>query len=248
MQWVVKKPSRALTALRSRTDSSSTPAIASAAACRVGLVAGTRGDQHAEFGAVRLHAVAGQRVGEGVGEHVAVGGDHERGGAGRPRVGLAGNRRAAAAGVQGGDGGGQRGPGRGLRGERAGYGGGVEPRVGQGQPQGVPVADEAAVDDGDPLGGGRRGQPGRDGAGRVGLDHLESQRPQVVRERRRRPGGGRAGENSGRQRNPLPGSVRRRARGAAGETAGPGRADREVIGWRSESSSLPVRLNVARPV
>ncbi|GAA2970757.1 hypothetical protein JCM13580A_07600 [Streptomyces drozdowiczii] len=81
--------------------------------------------------------------------------------------------------MQGADQGGAR---LGLCGEGAGHGSGGEAGVGQGEPEGVPVADEAGVDEGDPLcsgdGGQQRGRF-RDVGGRV---DVESQRPQIVLE------------------------------------------------------------------
>lgn len=68
-------------------------------------------------------------------------------------------------------------------GQGAGDRRGVEPRVGQGQPQRVPVAAEAAVHHGHPVAGRNRFEPGRDGVRRVSLDDLEPQRPQVVGQR-----------------------------------------------------------------
>lgn len=107
----------------------------------VGLGRGHGGDERAQLGALHLGALGLHDRGEPAG-HGAVG---DRGGgsggghSGADRVGR---------GVQGAQQGGTR---LGLCGEGAGHGRGGETGVGQGEPEGVSVADEAGVDEGDPL-------------------------------------------------------------------------------------------------
>ena len=123
--------------------------------------------------------------------------------------------------------------GRGLYGDGAGDGGGGEAGVGEAEAQGVDVADEAGVDDGDPL-VGRDGGEERLGVGGVGGEpHVEAERPQIALERR--SGDRLTGEDGGRQTNSLPGLPARlraghvRGGGAPGRVR-PGGMSAEAIG------------------
>ncbi|AKA09067.1 hypothetical protein SAZ_35165 [Streptomyces noursei ZPM] len=123
-----------------------------------------------------------ERLGQGVGEHV---------------------RQVRGAGPDGDAAGGpvQRGAGRGLHGECAGHRGGREARVGQREPEGVQVADEAGVHHGDPLLGRRLGEQLGGAGGVTGRADVKTQCAQVGLERR--PGDRRTGEDGGRQTNSL---------------------------------------------
>ncbi len=154
-------------------------------------VDGDGGDETAQLGAVHLGAVGVQGGGDPVGQA----GDHG-GGAAEP-----GGRAPAGGGLPG-HRPGQRLPAGPLRGDGAGYGGDREAGVGQTQPQGVQVADESGVDDGDPLVAGHPGDQGLGGGGVGGRAHGEAQGPQIVLDRR--SGDRLTGEDGGRQPNSLP--------------------------------------------
>ncbi|GAA4761859.1 hypothetical protein GCM10023329_04080 [Streptomyces sanyensis] len=105
-----------------------------------------------------------------------------------------------------------------LRGQGPGDGGGGEAGVGEREAQGVDVADEPGVDQGDPL-PGRGGRDQRGGLVGPGRDaYVETERPQIALQRR--PGYRRTGEDGGRQTNSLLGAD---AAGSARPGPDPGR-------------------------
>ncbi len=180
MQYVVKKPSRDFTAVRSRIASSSTTETACRASLRACGSLGTSATSSPSSGRCRsvsrTSAIRSARMPTTTEPFEA----SSDGGAQR-----AGQRRT----------------GHGPGGDGTGDRGGVEARVGQAEPQRVDVAHEAGVDDGDPLVGGDGGEE-RLGVGRVGGDpHVEAERPQIALERR--PGDRLTGEDGGRQTNSL---------------------------------------------
>ena len=239
MKKVVKKPSRAFTAERSRTASSSTAATALRGPRRgPGGVGGhgRRRASRARAGARRCRRRPGRRRAR----RARVRG---RTGATVSRVG--GRARTACAAARGRAGPGQRGARLGLRGERAGHGGGGEAGVGQREPQRVDMADEAGVDEGDAVGARDRGEQRRGLGGVGGGPYVEAQRPQIALERR--SGYRRTGEDGGRQTNSLLG-----ADGCGRAAVRPGYGRRHVgRGYRmnGSGSSPPVYapLGMDRP-
>lgn len=195
-----------------------------------GLVDGDGGDERAELGALHDGALGLQRDGEAAG-HGAVGDGHGVRVAGRPHGDAGAHRRSGAA--QGPD---ERRACLRLHGERTGDGGGRESRVGQSEPEGVDVPDEAGVDEGDADVGGSRGEQLRGFGDISGGLYVEAQRPQIVRERR--SGYRRTGEDGGRQTNSLLG-----ADGVGARQRGPDAGRRHVgRGYRMNGSgnSSPV--------
>ncbi|MFE1782805.1 hypothetical protein ACFW9F_09505 [Streptomyces sp. NPDC059506] len=114
---------------------------------RAGPLGGDAGDQHAQLGAARDDALGLDEVHQHVGQH-GPGADDGR------LQGRAGDR---------------------VHDQHAGCGGGGEPGVGQGEPQGVQVADEAAVHHGDAPARGCRGDPLAQLVGSGGPDDVVAQ-------------------------------------------------------------------------
>ncbi len=199
MQKVVKKPSRDLTAERSRTASPSTAATACSGLGAGRVVGGHGGHERAQLGPVHLDSGRLQRLG---------------------------HRLRSAARIRG-----QRVPGLGADGEHSGRAPGREARVPQRQPQRVGVADEAGVDQGDPLVGGGGGQFRADCGRTGGRAHLEAERAQVGLERR--SGNRRTGEDGGRQNELTPWKLagprgKGDNRGSGQRAPSPGRGRRHV--------------------
>ncbi len=172
MQYVVKKPSRALTRAAQAYGlvvhgGHGLPGLV--ALLRVG---GDRGDERAVFGAEHGDAVRVEGRGEPLGE--VVGGDGEA---------------AGQAELSTGHGTGQRPAGLGLYRYGAGQCGGREPWVREAEAQCVQVPHEAGVDDGDPLARRYGGQQCFGVTGFAGEPHVEAERPQIALERRSGPAG-----------------------------------------------------------
>ena len=183
MKWVVKKPSRDFTALRRRTDSSSTAATAWAASTAATSSAGTVATSEPSSGWCTATPSASRAAAMSSASTAAV------------PTWAAGALRAT------GQGAGQRRAGLGLDGEGARDGGGREAGVGQREAQRVHVAEEARVDEGDALTCRDLGEQAGQVVGEEGLLHVETQRAQVGSELR--AGHRRTGKDGGRQTNSL---------------------------------------------
>ncbi len=181
MKCVVKKPSRALTALRRRTASSSTAATAWRASLRDWGSAGTAATSVPSSGrwtvtssAPRAEVMRSVRLPVRVAASVC--------------SDAAGGRAHAAAayrgGVLSGQGPRQRLAGGGLDRDRAGHRGGREAGVGESEAQRVQMAHEPGVDDGDPLGRRYGGEECLGVTGVGGDPHVEAEGPQIALERR----------------------------------------------------------------